>query len=461
MNNMLITNITRNITNLPALRLPEPPTPEQAAIDPAIAARRPIKAGLIICGFFFIGFGGWACLWDLQSAAVAQGVIAVDSRKQTVQHLEGGIISEILVEEGSKVKEGDVLIRLDKTRAKANAELVRGLYFQAIAEKARLVAERDKKDVIEFPEELTKEAGNTDIQEIITSQERLFKSRKDYVAGQKEILEQRRKQLNEEIRATTAQKLSATQQLALIKQEIVGVKELVDKGLERRPRLLQLERAAADITGNKGEYEGRIARAQQQIGEIDSQLGDLANKGANEVATSLRDTEAKIYDSSQKMLAANDVYERIDITSPRNGEVVNMRFHTTGGVIGPGQPIMDIVPSDDELIVEAQVRPNDINHITVGMPAQVRLVSYNRRAVPVVSASLMSISGDAIANDKTGMSYFLARVRVDDSELHHLKEVRLVPGMPAEVMLLTGHRTPIDYLIAPITSSFARALREE
>lgn len=456
MNNLIL----RNISNLPAFRLPAPPTPEQAAADPAIAARRPIKAGLQICAVFFLGFGGWASFFELKSAVVAPGVIAVDSRRQTVQHLEGGIISEILVKEGTRVKEGDILIRLDKTRAQANAQMVRAQYLQAIAEKARLDAERDHKDEVAFPEELTKDAGNSDIAEIMNSQLQLFKSRKDYVAGQKEILGQRKKQLEEEINASSAQRVAAVRQLGLIQEEIKGVQELVDKGLERRPRLLQLQRAAADITGNKGEYEGRIARARQQIGEVESQLADLKNKGANEVANSLHDVEAKIYDTSQKMLAANDVYQRIDITAPRSGEVVNLRYHTTGGVVGPGQPILDIVPSDDELIVEAQVQPKDINHVTDGMAAQIRLISYNRRAVPVVGAKLLTISADAIPNEKSGTSYFLARVRVNKEELHHLKEVRLVPGMPAEVMLLGDERTPLDYLLSPITSSFNRAMRE-
>jgi HlyD family type I secretion membrane fusion protein len=453
--------VLRNIANLPILRLPEPPTAAMAALDPAIAARRPIRVGLLICGFFFFGFGGWATFWDLQSAAVSPGVVAVDSRKQTVQHLEGGIIDQILVEEGSAVEEGQVLIRLDRTRAKANADLVRGQYLQAIGEKARLMAERDKKDNVEFPAELTEEPQSDQAREVINNQTQMFKSRGDYVVGQKEILEQRRKQLLEEINASTAQQTAAGQQLALIKQEIAGVVELVDKGLERRPRLLQLQRAAADITGNQGEYKGRIARSQQQIGEIQSQLNDLGNKSANEVATSLRDVESKIYDASQKLLAANDVFKRLEIVSPRRGEVVNMRFHTPGGVIGAGQPIMDIVPKDDELVIESQVRPTDINNIVVGMPAQVRLVSYNRRSVPVVSATLLTISADALSDQKTGQSYYLARVKVDADELHHLKEVRLVPGMPAEVMLLTGHRTPINYLLSPITSSFSKAFREQ
>ena len=454
--------VLRNLANLPALRLPDPPTPEMAALDPAIAARRPIRAGIIICGFFFFGFGSWACLWDLQSAAVAPGVVAVDSRRQTVQHLEGGIIEEIMVSEGTQVEEGQVLIKLDRTRAKANADLVRGQYLQAIGEKARLLAERDKKDSVTFPEELSQEPLSDEARDIINGQLQLFKSRKDYVTGQKEILGQRRKQLEEEINASTAQQTAASKQLALIKEEIVGVQDLVDKGLERRPRLLQLQRAAADIAGNQGEYKGRIARSQQQIGEIQSQLNDLGNKGANEVATSLRDVEAKIYDASQKMLAANDVFKRLNIVSPRKGEVVNIRFHTPGGVIGAGQPILDIVPKDDDMIIEAQVRPNDINNIVVGMPAQVRLVSYNRRSVPVVSATLMTISADALSSEqRNGQSFYLARVKIDEGEIHHLKEVRLVPGMPAEVMLLTGKRTPIDYLLSPITSSFSRALREQ
>jgi len=423
-------------------------------------ARKPAYAGLAVVGLFFVGFGGWAAFAPLESAAIAPGQVVVDSRRQTIQHLEGGIIDEIVVHEGDQVNKGDVLIHLSRTRAQASVDVLRGQYLSAIGEKARLTAERDGLENIAFFSDLADETHTEEEQAIITGQTNVFNSRKRYFDGQVEILQQRILQIDEQIEAFQAQEKAEHAQFGLIQEEISAVKELVDKGLERKPRLLALQRAAAEIAGNRGEYQGRIAQIREQIGEFRSQLIDLENKKLNEVTEKLRETEDQIYDVQQRLAAAQDVLERSDIIAPRSGTIVNLRYHTPGGVIRAGEPVMDLVPDDDQLVIDARVNPLDIDVLVQGMPAEVRLTAYSQRSTPILDGKLAILSADAITDTQNNVSYYTARVIVDRSELDELEDVKLVPGMPAEVMLLTGKRTMLDYLMAPITRSIERGMRE-
>ena len=428
--------------------------------SPFHRARKPALIGLAVVGTFFFGVGGWASFAPLDSAAVASGQVAVDSRRQTVQHLEGGIIHEIVVTEGSKVQEGDVLVRLDRTRANANVDLLNGQYLSAIGTKARLIAERDGADKIEFFGELAKDDLSPTEQEIVDGQRNVFTSRLNHYNGQRDILEQRKLQMNEEIAALDAQRKAESAQLALIQEEIGAVKELVDKGLERKPRLLSLQRAAAEISGNRGEYQGRMAQVRQQIGEIESQLIDIDNQRLTEVTGQLREVEDRIYDVKQRLSAAEDVLLRTDIVSPRTGTVVNLRYFTPGGVIRAGEPVLDLVPSDDRLVIDAMVNPLDIDVLYEGMPAQVRLSAYSQRSTPIFHARLEQLSADSMTDSQTGARFYMARVVVEDDKLDLFEDIKLIPGMPAEVMLLTGKRTAMDYLLTPITKTIERGMRE-
>lgn len=455
---------------LPATTSPASPPTQPSMVDsgagemeppisPNTRARWPMRTGLLIVFGFFVVFGGWATFAPLESAAIAPGMVAVDSRRQTVQHLEGGIIKEILVQEGSTVEQGDVLIRLDRTRAEANVELLRGQYLSAIGIRARLIAERDGQKEIRFTGELADDVITPEKASIIEGQRNVFASRQQYYEGQREILSQRIKQLDKQIEAFEAQQKAGATQLGLIREEMASVKDLVNKGLERKTRLLALQRAAAEIVGNGGEYQGRIAQARQQIGEFQSQLNDLGNKRLSDVTEQLRQTEDQIYDLTQRLSAAEDVLARTDILAPRTGTVVNLRFHTPGGVVRPGDPVLDIVPSDDTLVIDARVSPLDIDVVSAGMPAQVRLSPYSQRSTPIFDATLESLSADIMA-DQQGGGYYLARVAVNQSELDKLHDVKLIPGMPAEVMLLTGKRTMLNYLLAPLQRTIERGMRE-
>ena len=453
--------IKAETAKLPATEVQGSPAAEPApALPPMARARIPAIAGLSIVGVFFFGVGSWASFAPLESASIASGQVAVDSHRQTIQHLEGGIIEEILVTDGARVEAGEVLVRLSETRARANLDLLTGQFLSAIGTQARLQAERDGLDEIAFFGDLAKSELTTEAQAIVDGQRNLFASRQEYFNGQREIIEQRKLQMNEEIVALEAQQEAERTQLGLIRQEIRSVKELVDKGLERMPRLLALQRAAAEIEGNRGELQGRIAQVQQQIAEMNSQLNDLENQRLREVSEELRETEDRIYDVRQRLSAAEDVMTRTEIVAPRAGTVVNMQFHTPGGVIQAGVPVMDLVPRDDRLVIDAQVNPLDIDVLFEGIKAQVRLSAYSQRTTPILSATLVHLSADAITDVNTGMTYYTARVEVDPGELDDLEDVKLIPGMPAEVMLLTGKRTAMEYLLDPITKSIRSGMRE-
>jgi HlyD family type I secretion membrane fusion protein len=423
--------------------------------------RGPIMAGLLIIAIAFGGFGAWAALSPLDSAAIAPGVVVVESRHQTVQHLEGGIIQEILVDEGSKVEAGQVLIRLQGMQARTTYDLLRGQYLAALALEARLTAERDGAATIAYPPEVLAARDDPDIAKALAGQDNLFATGKQYRDGAVAILQERIAQLDEEIKGLNAQESSKKKQASLVREELKGVKELYDKGLEKKPRLLSLQRAAALLDGDRAELEAQAARAQQQIGEAQLRIIDIDNQFRQSVAQDLRDAQARLAETSDKLRVASDMLQRLDIVAPQSGIVTGLRFHTVGGVIPGGQPIMDIVPSDAKLVVEARIRPDDIDVVHAGMKAEVRLTAYKRRYTPTVFGEVTQVSPDRVLDDKTGIPYFLARIVIDPSTGKNLDDVALYPGMQAEVMIATGQRKAIDYMLGPIFESASRAFREQ
>ena len=274
--------------------------------SPLKTARSAIIAGCVIVLVTFVGFGGWAATAYIASAAIGQGAIGVSSRRQVIQHLEGGIVAELRVVEGSFVRAGDLLIRIDDTRTRASYELYRNQYLIAMGEKARLEAERDDLPKVNFSKDLLLDNDKDDVEAIVRSQTNIFSQRKEYLRGQEVIKREQEGQYLSEVDALQAQKAAEVRKLALIKEELAGVEELFNKGLEKKPRLLALQRASAEIEGNIGQYAGRIARAQQSISELRAQLVDVKNRTMNEVVTQLRDTEAKLSDATQRLRTAED-----------------------------------------------------------------------------------------------------------------------------------------------------------
>lgn len=447
------------------------PGPAPLAVVPPTPMRRmrgSVFAGAAVMMIFLGGFGGWATYAPLQSAAVAPGTVVVESYRKTVQHLEGGIIAQILVKDGDLVTEGQPLVRLDDTKARTVYAAVEGQLWDAYARRARLVAERDGVKDIVFPEPLRARA-DTDpaVAQILKGQRSILDARHALLDLKTFTIRERIKQANDQIDGLRAQDAAAQKKLAIIHEELSGVQQLFDKGLERKSRLLQLEREQEDITGNRGELAARIAQSQATISESEVNILTLRSDSANEVAQQLRETEEKIHGLEEQLQAASDVLNRSEIRAPEAGVVTDLRVHTPGGVVKPGDALLDLVPKVDRMIIQARVRPEDMDLVRPGLPALVQLLAYKQRRTPPLEGTVTYVSADRLMDERPqagmlpGQPYFLAKVAIDPASLAKLPDVELVPGMPAEAMIKTGQTTVALYALSPILDSFHRAFREK
>jgi HlyD family secretion protein len=422
---------------------------------------RTIAAGLLTIALGIGGFTAWAATAPLASAALAPGVIGVESNRKTVQHLQGGIIAELLVREGERVRAGQVLVRLDDVETQAQFEMLDTQHAALLAEEARLLARRDDQPKLVFPGTLTARSGEPKVAEILFGQRQIFDRERTALNGQIDILHQRIAQHEAQIAACEAQIVSTSDQLALIQEELAVVLELVAKGLEKRPRLLLLQRTAAGLTGTLADFQGRIAAARQAIGEAEFEIASLRQDDMREVATTLREVQSKRAEIAEKLGAAASRQSRQDIPSPADGTVLNLQYFAPGAVVKPGGAIMDIVPGDDQLVVDARVQSNDIDVVHADLPAEVVLTAYKSRTTPRLKGTVTRVSADALIDEKTNLPYFKAQVQIAPQELVKVPEIHLAPGMPAEVFIVTGERTALDYLIQPLRDSFHRAFREQ
>lgn len=423
--------------------------------------RLPMLLGLLVVIGFFFGFGGWAALAPLASAAIAPGLVSPDGSRRTVQHLEGGIIREILVQEGSVVAAGQPLVTLQDSQARTSRDLLWTQEVTLLATQARLLAEQMQADTIDFPQRLLDQADQPAVRAAVTAQNEQFETRRQARNSSRAILRQRIAQFDEQIGGLQAQIASQRTELGLIESEITDVQSLVAQGLERRPRLLQLQRSQAEIEGQIAAGVSSIARARQQIGETELQIVDLDIERMNQIATEMTKVRTDLVAVEERLQASEDVLKRTAIVAPVDGTVVQLRFHTAGGVIAPGAPILDIVPLQEELLIDAHVSPNDIATVRADLPAQVHLTAYRQRNLPRIQGRVRTVSADSLLDERTGQRYFLARVEVDRQRLRELApQIELSAGMPAEVMIMTGERTALDYLLRPFLDSIRRSFRE-
>lgn len=416
---------------------------------------------VITVGTIFGAGGYWMSTAQLGSAAIASGVIISKSERKSIQHLEGGIVSELLVAEGDKVSAGDVIIRLDSTSAQASLQLLKVRMVSATALENRLRAERDKADKITFDALILDNLDDPNVAEAMTGETNIFNARREAIQGQTAILNQKVAQLDEEIKGLNAQQNSEKRQAVLIKEEIDDQNILVKKGLARKSRSLALKRHLAELEGERGRFLASIARAKQQIAESKLSIIDLKNRLMSEVVSTLREVQSRIDDTDERLRAAEDVLYRTEIRAPQNGIVADLQFNTPGGVIRSGERIMDLVPHDDELIIEADLRPVDIDVVHVGQDAQVRLTAFNRRSTPPVDGKVIFVSPDRLINATSGLPYYKVLVEVLPESLAKLKDVVLYPGMGADAYIATGSRTAIDYLTSPILDSLDRVAIED
>ena len=427
-----------------------------------LGLRFPIVIGCIIIALFFGILGGWAALAPLESAAIASGEVTIDTKRKTIQHLEGGIIGDILVRDGDVVAAGQVLIRLAEIQFRAELKLLQGRYVTASAVEARLIAERDGRTDIAFPDWLLDRLVEPEIIETVSGQVNIFTSRQESLNHQTLILRQRIAQFGEEIIGLEGQIESENVQLSLIAEESEDVRKLVAKGLARRPRLLALEREAAALEGRRSQNLAGIARAKQSISEADLRISELKTAIVNEVVQQLSETQAELFDLADRIRASKDKLARTEVRAPISGTVVNLQVHTPGGVIASGAPLLDIVPSDDPLVIEARIDPSDIDVVRIGLEAQVRISAFSQRNISPILGVVNYVSADRLTDERTGAVYFIARIHLEEKDiLAALKGAELQPGMQAEVMIATGERTALEAIISPISSSFDRAFREK
>ncbi|MEW5704183.1 MAG: HlyD family type I secretion periplasmic adaptor subunit [Pseudomonadota bacterium] len=421
----------------------------------------PAACGILLVAAFVIGFLIWAAFAPLLSAAIAPGTVTASSNRKPIQHLEGGIIAKVAVKNGDNVQSGELLAKMDDTRAITSLEVVRIQHRAVTAHRDRLRAEREGRDRIEFSEWLMSAANDPQIQKIMDGQIHIFTTRRSSLLNSIAMLGQRVKQYRAEINGLEAQIKAHNLQLGLIGEEIKDLSGLVERGLARKPKLLTLQREAAEIEGRRGENLSSIAQAQQNIIESELRIIELRNAYDGEAASELRDVETQLFDLEERIDVAQDIYDRTSVSAPYSGTVVNLAFHSPGQVVKPGQILMDLVPTDDELIVEARVRPEDIDIVYPGLSAEIRLTALKQRNAPIIKGKLITISADSVENERSGEFYYLARIRLDDAQEDVFKEVKLYPGMQSEVMILTGESTMLEYILNPLTATLRRSLREE
>ena len=404
-------------------------------------------------------FGGWATLAPLDSAALAPGVVTVKSYRKTVQHLEGGIVRELRVHDGDLVKAGDVLLVLDNTQARSEMEAMRSQLIAALELQARLVAERDALPEPQAVPSLN--PADPRVHEARDSEARIFQTRRTSLLGEIGLQEKFIGQIEEQIRGFKAV-IASKQRLAVsYEEEIIDLRALLAEGYVDKQRLREQERSLSRLQTEIAESQSESARARVQIDEAQLKILQLKKTFATEVAGLLGEARTRVYELRERLATLQDRDQRTDVLAPESGMVMGMTVHTLGGVVSPGTALLDIVPANEELIVEAQVSPMDIDRIVLGKLANIRFSAFKSSTTPVIEGQLVQISADRLINKDTGTAYYLARVALTDKGRQALGDLALVPGMPVEVLLNTGERTLLQYLMQPASNAFARSMIED
>jgi HlyD family secretion protein len=431
------------------------------ARGPQASIRRHVIAGSAIVAVLALGFGGWASTAELSGALIAQGSLVVDSNIKKVQHPTGGVVGEVRVHDGDRVKAGDILIRLDETVTRANLAIVTKGLNEFYAREARLGAERDGADTVAMPRELADQAADPDVKAAMDSERRLFELRRTARLGQKDQLSQRIQQLREQITGLTAQQDAKGSELALIDQELTGVRDLFKKNLVPLTRLTSLEREGARLQGERGQLVASAAEAKGKIAEIQLQVLQVDQDFSSDVAKQISETESKIGEYVERKVTAQDQLKRTDIRAPQDGVVFQSTANTVGGVVTAGDPIMLIVPASDDLQVEVKVEPKDIDLVAFGQPVVLRFSAFNQRTTPELNGTVARVGADTSTDQRTGQTYYLVRIAMTADEIKRLGDVKLTPGMPVEAFIQTGERTFVSYLVKPLHDQLMRTMREK
>lgn len=422
--------------------------------------RRALIGGTAIVGLLVFGIGGWAATTELSGAVIASGSLVVDSNVKKVQHPTGGVVGELRVRNGSEVRAGEIVVRLDETVTRANLAVITKSMEELAARQARLKAEQDGREEISFPAELIVRKAESGPADLMREEMRLFDLRRTARDGQKAQLKERIAQLREQIQGMTDQVGAKAREIELIARELKGVRELWEKSLVQLTRLTALERDAARLEGERGALISSIAQTKGKMTETELQILQVDQDLRTEVGRELAEIRGKLAELVEKRVAAEDHLKRIDIRAPQDGVVHQLSVHTIGGVVNAGESLMLIVPKADTLEVEAKISPQDIDQVRIGASAHLRFAAFNQRTTPELKAQVSHVSADTTKDEKTGATFYTARITPSASELARLGGLKLVPGMPVESFIQTGERTVISYLVKPLQDQFVKVWRE-
>jgi HlyD family secretion protein len=438
----------------------------ERGLGPETSWVRIAALGYVLIFLTFGVVGGWAAVAKIDRAVSAPGVVAIDTNRKTVQHLEGGIVREILVKEGGAVAQGAILFRLENVQAKADYQLNENQLHSLLATEARLVAERDEKDDIAWPAEIAPPSSSSALDtegwdnQVMADQAAEFNKRRSSLQGQVEVLKSRIDQLRDEIHGVQLEQEAAENQVDYINKELTGLRELSQKQLIPTTRLYTMERERERLQGGIGEAIANIAKSNGQIGEYNIQIQQLKEKFQEQIASSLTDVRQKVADVREKMAIAKDVLSRSEVVAPVAGTVQNLKIFTIGQVVRPGEPLLDIVPNNEHLIVEVQFSPNDIDGVLIGQQAEIRFPAFRSRIIPLIVGRLESLSRDRIVDETSKQPYYRGIVGLDSTNIPEEWRSRVRAGMPAEVIVASGERTVLSYFVSPLTSTLRKGFIE-
>lgn len=455
--------MTREVTPIKAYVTPTFSGQEQA-LDPELKRklRRPMIVGGAIVGVFVVAMILWAAVSPVRSAIMAPGLVRVEANRKVIRHREGGSVRAIPVREGQHVAAGQPLLILDDVQPKAAVDVFQNQSDALMAQSARFEAEARGARVLSFPASLTTRISDPRVAGLIQDQQLLFSTRLQFFDSQADVLNQRQSQIESQIAGVQAQLDALEESVRLTKEELSGYQTLYEKGYAPKTLILRYDRSLADLAGRRGALNSEITRLRQQKGETRLQLNSLRDQRVSQAADGLRQMQSGLSDVSPRLTAARQTLNNAILRSPVDGYVLDLSQSTIGGVVGPGEVLMNIVPANAPLIVSAKIKPADIDDVKVGMKAEVRLTAFNYRKVSPVQGEVIAVSADSLSDQKTGEGYFRADIRIAPKDLASLpKGAKLSPGMPAAVSIVTGTRTILSYVVSPLTDTIRDSLKED
>lgn len=434
-----------------------PALPEEK--DPSIG--RHIRLGLAVVVVLLGGMSSWAVATKLAGAVIAPGTLVVENNVKKVQHPTGGVVKELRVKDGDKVAAGDLLILLDGTQARANLDIILGSLDELAARKARLEAESEGADEVTFAPELTTRVQEPELMKILSGEQKLFGLRKAERTGQKGLLAERIAQLGKEVEGLTGQAAAKEREITLVAKELDGTRQLYKQGLMTLSRLTDLERTSARLDGERAQLVAATAETRGKIAEIELEIIQIDQKLRSEVGSQLADLRTKLSEFEERKTAARDQLDRLAITAPQSGTVHELTVHTIGGVVRAADSLMLIVPSATALAVDAKIAPREIDRVHAGQKVALRFSTFNQRMTPEIEGELVRVSADVVEDERTGLSYYTARIDIPADQLNRLGMVKLMPGMPVEAFIATEERTVLSYLMKPLSDQVEHVFRQQ